>query len=53
MADETKTSSEPEEHYEEVAEYRIGEGTPPLALVIFFALVFVWAVTSWIPFFGY
>lgn len=62
MADEPKTSSAAasaiptegsEEHYEEVAEYRVGEGAPPLALVVFFALVVMWAMTSWIPFFGY
>jgi hypothetical protein len=41
------------EHYEEVAEYRIGEGAPPLALVLFFAFIVIWAMLSWIPFFGY
>ncbi|MBY0545983.1 MAG: hypothetical protein K2W95_01700 [Candidatus Obscuribacterales bacterium] len=42
-----------EEHYEEVAEYRVGEGAPPLALVVLFALIVTWAATSWVPFFGY
>ena len=41
------------EHYEEVAEYRIGEGPPPLPLIIAFALIVLWASISWIPFFGY
>ena len=41
------------ELYEEVAEYRIGEGPPPLALVLSFAFIVIWAMTSWIPFFGY
>lgn len=41
------------EHYEEVAEYRIGEGPPPIALVVMFALIVMWATLSWIPFFGY
>ncbi len=41
------------EHYEEVSEYRVGEGAPPLALVVVFALIVVWAMTSWVPFFGY
>lgn len=41
------------EHYEEVAEYRIGEGPPPLALIVAFALIVIWATISWIPFFGY
>lgn len=41
------------EHYEEVAEYRVGEGAPPLALVVVFALIVIWAMTSWVPFFGY
>lgn len=41
------------EHYEEVAEYKIGEGPPPLALVVAFALIVIWASISWIPFFGY
>jgi hypothetical protein len=43
----------PEEHYEEVSEYRIGEGPPPLFLVIAFAFIVLWALFSWIPFFGY
>lgn len=41
------------EHYEEVAEYRIGEGPPPIALVVMFVLIVLWATLSWIPFFGY
>lgn len=41
------------EHYEEVAEYRIGEGPPPLALVVMFILIVLWATLSWVPFFGY
>lgn len=41
------------EHYEEVAEYRIGEGPPPLALVVMFVLIVLWATLSWVPFFGY
>lgn len=41
------------EHYEEVAEYRVGEGAPPIALVVIFALIIMWAMTSWVPFFGY
>lgn len=41
------------EHYEEVAEYRIGEGPPPLFLVLCFIFVVIWAMFSWIPFFGY
>ncbi len=44
---------EPEQHYEEVSEYRIGEGPPPLFLVVAFIFVVVWALFSWIPFFGY
>jgi hypothetical protein len=42
-----------EEHYETVAEFRIGEGPPPIALVIMFALIVIWASVSWVPFFGY
>ena len=42
-----------DEHYEEIAEYRIGEGPPPLALVVAFVLIVLWASISWIPFFGY
>lgn len=41
------------EHYEEVAEYRIGEGPPPVALVVMFFLIVAWATLSWVPFFGY
>ena len=41
------------EHYEEVAEYRIGEGPPPISLIVMFALIVIWASLSWIPFFGY
>jgi hypothetical protein len=44
---------EPVEHYEVVSEYRIGEGPPPLFLIICFALIVLWAMFSWIPFFGY
>jgi len=43
----------PEEHYEEVAEYRVGEGPPPLSLIVIFFLIVTWALTSWVPFFGY
>lgn len=48
-------SSQPaaEEHYEVVAEYRIGEGPPPIALVVMFVLIVLWASVSWVPFFGY
>ena len=63
MADEAKVTQaklateegavEETEHYEEVAEYRIGEGPPPLALIIAFAIIVIWATISWIPFFGY
>ena len=52
MADEAKTQSE-QEHYEEVSEYRVGEGAPPLFLVIAFIFIVAWALFSWIPFFGY
>ncbi|HEY9676972.1 MAG TPA: hypothetical protein V6C76_03145 [Drouetiella sp.] len=56
-ADPLKAAAAPhtgeEEHYEEVSEYRIGEGPPPLFLVVFFILVVSWALFSWIPFFGY
>ena len=43
----------PEGHYEEVAEYRVGEGPPPLPLIVMFALIVMWAALSWVPFFGY
>jgi hypothetical protein len=43
----------PTQHYEEVSEYRIGEGPPPLPLIIAFVLIVIWASISWIPFFGY
>lgn len=42
-----------EEHYEVVSEYRIGEGAPPIFLVVCFLFVVVWAMFSWVPFFGY
>ncbi len=42
-----------EEHYEEVSEYRIGEGAPPLFLIICFIFIVLWAMFSWIPLFGY
>jgi len=60
MAEESKTNQAKDsatavdaEHYEEVAEYRIGEGPPPVALIVAFALIVIWATISWIPFFGY
>jgi len=52
MAGEIK-SAPTEEHYEEVSEYRIGEGPPPLFLVLAFIFIVLWALFSWIPFFGY
>jgi len=48
-----KDSTKELEHYEEVSEYRIGEGPPPLFLVIAFAFIIIWALFSWYPFFGY
>jgi hypothetical protein len=42
-----------DEHYEIVSEYRIGEGPPPIFLVVCFVLIVLWAMFSWIPFFGY
>jgi len=61
MADEPKTAPAKtaaaelpeEEHYDVVSEYRIGEGPPPLFLVLLFIFVVLWAMFSWIPFFGY
>lgn len=55
MAEEVKNETEnaDEGHYEEVAEYRIGEGPPPLGLIVVFAIIVIWAAISWIPFFGY
>ena len=53
MAEEKKGVQAETEHYEEVSEYRIGEGPPPLPLIIAFALIVLWATVSWIPFFGY
>jgi hypothetical protein len=38
--------AEPDEHYEEVSEYRIGEGPPPLFLVLAFIFVLIWALFS-------
>ena len=34
-------------------EYRMGEHKPPLFLLVLFFLVFLWALISWVPFFGY
>lgn len=34
-------------------EYRMGEHRMPLFLFVLFFLVFLWALISWIPFFGY
>jgi len=42
-----------EEHYEEVSEYRIGEGAPPIFLVICFFFIVLYACFAWIPLFGY
>jgi hypothetical protein len=47
------TADDELEHYEQIAEYRIGEGPPPLALVVMFILIVLWATLSWVPFFGY
>ena len=61
MAEEAKPSGKvveaapagEEEHYEEVSEYRIGEGPPPIFLIVCFIFVVCWAMFSWYPFFGY
>lgn len=59
MADEpeqAKTEAQTEpfgEHYEVISEYRIGEGPPPAFLIVAFVLIVIWAMISWIPFFGY
>jgi hypothetical protein len=56
MADQVAndvTTKDSEDHYEEVSEYRIGEGPPPMFLVLAFMFVVLWALFSWIPFFGY
>jgi len=53
MAKEEKTPQAEEPHYEEVSEYRIGEGPPPPFLVVCFVLIFCYAAVSWIPFFHY
>lgn len=39
-----------DEHYEEVSEYRIGEGAPPIFLIVCFIFVVCWAMFSWVPF---
>jgi hypothetical protein len=53
MAEDKANAPAATEHYEEVSEYRIGEGPPPLPLIVAFALIVLWATCSWIPFFGY
>jgi hypothetical protein len=56
MADEVASKAaniEAKENYEEVSEYSIGDGPPPLFLVLAFMFVVLWALFSWIPFFGY
>ena len=40
-------------HVTKPEEYRMGEHRPPAFLVVLFVLVFIWALISWIPFFGY
>lgn len=49
----TATAPAAEEHYEVVSEYRIGEGPPPLFLILCFVFIVTWALFSWVPFFGY
>lgn len=51
--EEIKSDRPETEHYEEVSEYRIGEGPPPFPLVVAFAFIVLWAMVSWIPLFGY
>ena len=56
MAEIDKPSHEPLCQVPKVAkpeEYRMGEHKPPTFLVVLFVLVFLWAMVSWIPFFGY
>jgi len=47
-----KAEAAESEHYEEVAEYRIGEGPPPIALIVAFLLIVAWALFSWMPLFS-
>lgn len=34
-------------------EYRVAHNRPPMALVVIYILVILWAAISWIPFYGY
>ncbi len=52
-ADNITKAAVDNEIFEEVSEYRIGEGPPPLPLIIMFLLIVTWALFSWIPFFHY
>lgn len=52
-ATKTKEDAHSDEHYEIVAEYRVGEGAPPLGLIVVFFLIVSWAAFSWYPIFGY
>lgn len=56
MSEEVKKEYEPLcrlPKVEKPDEYRIGEHKPPGFLLFLFAMVFVWAMISWVPFFGY
>ena len=39
----------PEEHYEEVAGYKVGHAGVPVVLVVLYLLIILWALVAWIP----
>jgi hypothetical protein len=38
-----------EEHYEEVAGYKIGHAGVPVVLIVLYVLIIIWALFAWIP----
>jgi len=38
-----------EEHYDEVAGYRVGHAGVPVVLVVLYLLIILWALVAWIP----
>jgi hypothetical protein len=38
-----------EEHFDEVAGYRVGHAGVPVVLVVLYLLIILWALVAWIP----
>ena len=38
-----------EEHYDEIAGYKVGHAGVPVVLIVLYLLIILWALVAWIP----